>query len=136
MSFKDIKSNYQHILIQSNQAINTDGLTTNTFDTVGYSSITFIYAHYAFGSVVSFLFEESEDDVTWVTMPDDKIIKTAPLEFGTVAPVGGDEIMSVGIISNLRYIRQFFVAESDTAEHVNVIFRGEVKNKPFDDSDV
>jgi len=135
MSDKDIKSNYEHVQIQGNQSINTGGLTTNTFDTEGYTSITFIYANIGFGSDVSFIFEESEDASTWSTMPDDKIIKTSDLLF-TTGSIDGDELMSVGIISNERYIRQVFTASADTNEHVNVVFRGEVSNKPFDDSGV
>jgi len=110
MAVKEIKTRVKLVNVGS-ESISTNTTTVlGSVDTADYDlGVTFgLYAPAFNAGSFALTFEESDDDSTWSAVPADYLIGGAITV--TAASAAGDDIASVGIISNKRYIRPSIVS--------------------------
>lgn len=125
MAVKDIRSNVKQTSAFEPQVINTDTTTTGAIqDTADFElGLMFAVSVSAFtDGTYTLLIEESDDSGMSgaVTVSGDKLIGTLPAISAAVAE--GAAFSTVGVISNLRFVRVSIVSSStSTGATVQVI---------------
>jgi len=113
MAIKDLKTTVQLSLNETN-AIGANGTTVGAdFDTAEFLSVTFGLSSTAYTDGTHTLaLQESDDDVTYTTVPAAKLIGSLPAITSVTAAL--EVIETVGVFSNMRYIRPSIVSTGVT----------------------
>ena len=113
MAIQDLKTTIEVSLNETN-AIGANGTTVGAdFDTAAYLTVTFALMCTAYTDGTHTLtLDESDDDVTYTAVPAAKLIGSLPAITSVTAAL--EVIDTVGVFSNMRYIRPSIVSTGVT----------------------
>lgn len=139
MAVNDIRSNLKQTQCFNrsiSSSTTTVGVNANIIDTANFElglMFALLASTYTTAGTYTLLLEESDDSlmVGAVTISGDKLIGTLPAVSGQ-SPNGGD-YGTVGVISNLRYVRASIVSTGVTGSaQITVIATQKGENLPID----